>query len=72
MIQASGCALDEWASTAPVIRLTKAIAKYLGCESEDPKEIKGFLKKQKWEDIMEVSSTKARIQIFLLKIYCIF
>jgi carboxylesterase type B len=58
VIQASGSALDEWASTAPVVKITKQLAKFMGCESEDPKEIKAFLKKQKWEDILEISSTK--------------
>uniref|UniRef100_A0A914Y2U3 Carboxylesterase type B domain-containing protein n=1 Tax=Panagrolaimus superbus TaxID=310955 RepID=A0A914Y2U3_9BILA len=58
VIQASGAALDEWASTAPVIKITKQIAQFMGCKSEDAKEIKAFLKKQKWEDIMDISSTK--------------
>uniref|UniRef100_A0AC34GRG4 Carboxylesterase type B domain-containing protein n=1 Tax=Panagrolaimus sp. ES5 TaxID=591445 RepID=A0AC34GRG4_9BILA len=37
VIQASGAALDEWASTAPVIKVTKQLAKFMGCESEDAK-----------------------------------
>lgn len=59
VIQASGCALDDWASTAPVERVTKRLAKVLGCDSTDPKEIKAFLKKQDWKNILEISSTKA-------------
>uniref|UniRef100_A0A7E4WB45 COesterase domain-containing protein n=1 Tax=Panagrellus redivivus TaxID=6233 RepID=A0A7E4WB45_PANRE len=58
VIQASGSAGNYWAIHAPTVESSKKLARALGCKSEDSAEIKAFLKKQKYEDIIEITSSE--------------
>ncbi|KAE9548159.1 hypothetical protein FO519_008627, partial [Halicephalobus sp. NKZ332] len=56
--QSSGSIFNSWGSGNPSIRCSFALAKALGCDSKDPVKVKAFMKEAKWEDILEISSTK--------------
>uniref|UniRef100_A0AC35GJM7 Carboxylic ester hydrolase n=1 Tax=Panagrolaimus sp. PS1159 TaxID=55785 RepID=A0AC35GJM7_9BILA len=58
VIQGSGCGINEFANSQPVTRVTKQLAKALGCNGTMPSEIKECLKNQTWYSIMNVSSTQ--------------
>ena len=64
--QSSGSIFCNWGTKSPSVRSTKRIAVALGCQSQDPHEIKEFLKEAKWQDILKVTSTDESVSLLLL------